>query len=387
MASGYVEYVDKRDGVTTMETITQKHPLILSPHWDLHAASVCWGLGKNGISPIWSASLAEDAIGPISLYGDCHKKWRIEGGINGSRLSTVWFRRPRKPKTFPHTRACDASCLRREWSEFHDNVYALGDELGDILWINSPTSALRAENKLVQLQAARQCGLHFPETLVSNNPAEIRRFINKHDRAIYKSFVQYVWKESCSGRMFVPWVRVIDSGFQIDDASIALCPGIYQPCIEKKYDLRVTVIGNRLFTMRIRSIKDNTLVDWRQQALTNKVQADVFMLPSTYECKLRLLMQKLDIVFGCIDLVVDANGKAYFLEVNQGGEFLFVEKLVKSLPVFRAMCAMLATGRIDYSLEAVTNISYQDYLESDSFYKWKNEVNDDHIRQGTVIIE
>ena len=32
-----------------------------------------------------------------------------------------------------------------------------------------------------------------------------------------------------------------------NDAALRLCPGIYQACVRKRYDLRVTVIGRRMF--------------------------------------------------------------------------------------------------------------------------------------------
>lgn len=352
-----------------------KHPLILSPHDDLHAAAVYWGLVRNGISPLWSASLAEDVVGPISLHSDGFRKWRMSGSINEPQLSAVWFRRPQKPDTFPHTRTEHAACLRREWSEFHDNLYALSDQLSGVLWVNSPAAAFMTENKVVQLHTARQCGLYYPETLVSNDPAEIRSFIRKHGRLIYKSFARYTWTESSSAKKFALWAHIIDSDMRLDDASLAVCPGIYQAYVDKKYDLRVTVIGDRVFAVRIGSADSSVPPDWRPYALTNEIRLDAFTMPVTYEHKLKLLMRRLNIAFGCIDLVVDHDGEIHFLEVNQSGDFLFAEELGCSLPLLRAMCSMLATGRVDYSLDAVAAISYRDYLASDAYREWQRQAN------------
>ncbi len=364
-----------------------KRPLILSPHWDIGAAAVRWGLVKNGINPVWSASLAESAIGPLTLYGSDQSEWRMRSNIDGSWLSSVWFRRPRKPKEFPMARACDAECLRMEWSLLHDNVYALSDELSNVLWINTPAASKLTENKLVQLRVARQCGLRFPETLVSNNPIDIRHFINKHGRVVYKGFSRYTWKQASSGRMFAQWVNTLDSGTELDDASLALCPGVYQPYVDKKCDVRVTVVGDQVFAIQLSSGQGDGLVDWRQHALTEKVQAHQLTLPDAYQCKLKQLMQRLGIVYGCIDLVIDADDQIYFLEVNQAGEFLFVEELVDCMPMLQAMCAMLATGRTDYSLEALSAVSYREYLDSESFAEWHSKVKDDMHADTRVILE
>ncbi|WP_148273345.1 hypothetical protein [Stigmatella aurantiaca] len=45
------------------------------------------------------------------------------------------------------------------------------------------------------------------------------------------------------------------------------------------------------------------------------------------------------------DRVVDSAGGVHFLEVNQGRQFLFLEEWVDTLPLLKAMCALLAQGR------------------------------------------
>jgi glutathione synthase/RimK-type ligase-like ATP-grasp enzyme len=43
-------------------------------------------------------------------------------------------------------------------------------------WVSHPEATRRAESKLVQLRAAAAAGFRAPRTLVSQDPAEIRRF-------------------------------------------------------------------------------------------------------------------------------------------------------------------------------------------------------------------
>jgi glutathione synthase/RimK-type ligase-like ATP-grasp enzyme len=359
----------------------RQQPLILAPSWDLHAAAVAWGLARSGIGCVWAPSLAQDVLGPVSIRADAEYEWSMKSKVTQGPLSAAWYRRPRQPEDFPRARECDVPCVRREWAEFHDNVYALNGALTDTLWVNAPPAASIAENKLFQLHIARQCRLRFPETLVSNDPAEIRRFIRKHGRVVYKSFAPYMWKSSASAAVHVLWVHPIDASTRLDDASLTLCPGIYQPCIEKAADLRVTIIGERIFAIQIRSTSGRPLVDWRQHAVTwrepgirRHVHADAIALPTDMRNKLLLFMRRLGIVFGCIDLVVGRDGEVYFLEINQSGEFLFVEEMVPSFPVLRAMCSMLASGRLDYSLTSVASFSYPEYRRSEAFERWRHSV-------------
>jgi hypothetical protein len=234
-----------------------------------------------------------------------------------------------------------------------------------------------AENKLVQLETARQCGLLFPATLVSNEPAEIRRFIRKHGRVVYKSFGQRTWYQPAAGKMFSLWVEAIDSDTPLDDAALALCPGIYQPCIPKSHEYRVTVIGERMFTVAIRSRAGDARADWRELGLSKQVETEGCELPQGIQSGIAMLMRKLGIVFGCIDLVVSPDGDTYFLEVNQCGEFLIAEEMAGSLPVLQAMCAMLAAGRTDYSLKSISSIWHRDYLATGAFREWDEKIREE----------
>src|SRR5258706_10426320 len=48
-------------------------------------------------------------------------------------------------------------------------------------WVSHPESTRAAGNKLVQLAAARRAGFRIPQTLVSQDPSAIRRFVGHHE--------------------------------------------------------------------------------------------------------------------------------------------------------------------------------------------------------------
>src|SRR3546814_9540578 len=76
----------------------------------------------------------------------------------------------------------------------------------------------------------------------------------------------------------------------------------------------------------------------------------------------------------CSSDLIDGKGEAHFLEVNQAGQFLFVEEMAPQLPLLQAMCAMLAQGRTDYRLEPDPALSYAAYLASAEHAQWWDEV-------------
>ncbi len=51
-------------------------------------------------------------------------------------------------------------------------------------------------------------------------------------------------------------------------------------------------------------------------------------LPAPVETGLRALMTELDLVFGCVDFVLDQTGEHHFLEVNPTGHFGWLEGTV-----------------------------------------------------------
>lgn len=351
-----------------------RSPLILSAlRHDIHAAAVCWGLRKQGAAPVWIESWADPGMAPLSLHCDA-SGLRASGGPADPGVSSVWFRRPRAPESFPGTLEADLPFLRNEWGRFVNNVHALAGVLGDPLWVNTPSAAIDAENKMVQLRAARRAGLRFPATLMSSDPAEIRRFAGVHQRVVYKPFQTHSWLDAASGKMFSTYARVVDAEMLRDDASLRQCPGIYQAVVHKRHDVRVTLIGDRAFPVQLDTPPQDDFIDWRIASLADTMRAKPAELSAAMLAGLQRLMRELGIVFGCVDLAIDAAGDAHFLEVNQAGQFLFLEQAVPSMPMLQAMCAMLAQGRTDYSPESIEGVDFAGYLSSDEHRHWWERV-------------
>jgi glutathione synthase/RimK-type ligase-like ATP-grasp enzyme len=359
--------------------------LILSPFNDPNAAAASWGLRKSGYRPVWSqsASLADDAIGPVSLQSDGQSLWQPKSGLDASRFGSVWYRWPRVRKHFQDAMPCDEAFIGGEWRLLQENIYSLSDELLAAFWVNPPAASVRAENKVVQLQEAVRCGLRHPPTLISNDPDRIRQFIRSNRSTIYKPFQPHGWTDQATGKTFDTPAAIVDESIALDDRVLALCPGIYQAYVEKTCDLRVTIIGDRFFPIRIRSRSKGAFVDWRPAAFDmGDVLAEACELPAVIEEKLKTLMGRLGIVYGAVDLVVDANGDVHFLEVNQVGQFIFVERWVESLPLLQAMCAMLAEGRPDYSLGTCSGVSFKKFLVSEEHEHWREQASNARSLEG-----
>ena len=340
--------------------------LILALWHDAHAAAIRWALQQNNIDTLLASSMRLRDDAKLSIWANA-EQFHLESSLFSSslqRIHSVWYRRPLQPEAGICHEA-DRAFIAGQWRYFQKNIFSAANDLLDALWINRPEMAVRAENKLVQLQAARRVGLEFPDTVVSNDAQDVKTMLQRWPRVIFKTFYPHNWKSASSGNIYNMSVKLLDQDSPLPEDAIAMCPGIYQRYIEKICDVRVTVIGDRYFAVRMQRNTGTAYVDWRGHELDKDMQMEVITLPATIEHKLRALMKQLDIVFGCIDLVIDRDGQIYFIEINQAGQFLFLEETLPALPLLKAMTAMLGSGRSDYSLGSGVDISFADYLLTD----------------------
>lgn len=341
--------------------------LIFAPQDDAHATAVNWALRQNGVDVLLAPSVRADEHTRVAIWGG-EGKFRMEGSVHpvGRSLRSVWYRRPRPPEAGTCNEA-DRSFIAGQWQRLQNNVFGLAGNLLDALWVNSPEMADRAENKLVQMHVARQVGLSLPDTVISNDAKDVRAMLQRWPRVVFKTFYPYNWKSASTGSLYSMSVKLLDASSTLPENSIAMCPGIFQRYIEKSHDVRVTIIGDRCFSVRMRKGDGSAYIDWRKHMMDEDLFIEECSLPVGLEEKLRALMDRLGLVYGCIDLVVDPEGNAYFLEVNQAGQFLFLEEALPSMPLLAAMTAMLGTGRRDYGLSDSKCWSFADYVRTDDY--------------------
>ena len=103
--------------------------------------------------------------------------------------------------------------------------------------------------------------------------------------------------------------------------------------------MRVTVVGDKLFAARMKI--DPDLDDTR---LALDTQYEAMELPKDVSEKVFVFMRSLGLVFGCIDLRIDAKGNYVFFEINPQGQFLYIE-IWTGQPISQAVAQLLASGR------------------------------------------
>jgi glutathione synthase/RimK-type ligase-like ATP-grasp enzyme len=265
-----------------------------------------------------------------------HGSPRIEIGrdaapaIDLARASAVWWRRPQavEPSSVadPEIRLFTVN----EWQEAINGLW----QLLDVHWVNDPVRDEVAARKALQLRIAAEIGLHVPRTVITSDPEQARAFVEAEGvgRTVFKTFscTHAIWRET----------RLIgEDAFSALDA-VRLAPVIFQEYVAGDVDLRVTVVGRKLFPAAIHSQDTDYPVDFRMSL--GQARTEPTTLPAEVERLLLRLMAKLGLEYGAIDLRRTPAGDYVFFEVNTAGEFLFVEERTGQ-PIAQTLAELLAT--------------------------------------------
>ncbi|MDP9119959.1 MAG: hypothetical protein M3O15_01085 [Acidobacteriota bacterium] len=334
--------------------------LILTEADDFHAVAVAEALQrKGGEVLLWATSDFPSRTDESVHYNGSGRKISITG--SGLQLcdpcfDVVWRRRPAfvsDPESVLHP--ADRAFAEGECGVFRRSFLHLISP--DAFWVNPIEGAARAGSKLLQHDAACRLGLQVPETLFSNSPTEIRTFLLRRGELVYKAFSPVGWKTS--DRCWLPFTARLTEESLVSDKILRLTPGIFQEVVPKLYELRVTVIGHRLFAARIFSQEtERGKLDWRKSY--DELRLEPATIPPLVADQCFALLDELGLVFGCFDFVVTPAGEHIFLEVNEMGQFLFVERYC-ALPLLDAFSEFLLQGTGDFGWsEDAVSVRYGD---------------------------
>ena len=240
---------------------------------DLPSARSCWQL--NDGRPTWT----------IALRG------------RTSDLSTVtaaYLRRPLQPDLAELADRGERQYAVGEWLALLDALY---DHLGD-RWLNAPSAMGRAENKLLQLGIASGLGFKVPETLVSNDADAIAAFADGDTivKPLRNGMVTGIASQS------VIFTSRLTGDLRPEDwAGISLAPFIVQREIAKACDVRVTGVGEQVFSAAIHSQDAaDSRTDWRRGDVLGLTHT-IHPLPGEVEERVQALVAALGLRFGAID--------------------------------------------------------------------------------------
>jgi glutathione synthase/RimK-type ligase-like ATP-grasp enzyme len=255
----------------------------------------------------------------ISHHGALHF---ANQSVDLATITSVWYRRPVPP--VPEEQIEDSGARRFAASESQSalrNVWSLLD----CRWVSRPDRIRLAEQKLHQLRIAAQVGLDIPTSCVTSSPEEAREFCRSQRSVIAKSLGRgHVTDED--GRLSIIYTQLLKPTDFERLESVALAPTLFQEEVPRAFDLRVNVVGRRIFATEIHVHRSGgPVVDWRREDAAHIEYRD-HQLPSDVADRVLRLVQTYGLQFGALDFVVTPQQRYVFLEINPNGQWAWIEQ-------------------------------------------------------------
>jgi len=268
---------------------------------------------------------------PVLEFDDGGTRWDI------SAPRVAWFRRLGAPGLADSLDEKYRAFALGEAEQLIDGVCRLARPNS---WVNEYSKTREADNKLVQLHLARQCGLLTPETLITNDLESARTWISAEDGPVLAKSIHsplIAGHGDANREWAFSHVLTALEGLQL--LGLEHAPAQLQQFVPKAYELRVTTVGDRHFVARIDTSRGSSDEDWRRGE--HEVSATT-ALPHHVGSALNRLLFQLGLRFAASDFIVTPNGDYIFLEANPHGAWLWIERQVPQYDVSAAIAALLS---------------------------------------------
>jgi glutathione synthase/RimK-type ligase-like ATP-grasp enzyme len=320
--------------------------VVLSDREDDHVPPVFDRLRRQGADVIWIDPSQFPSQSSISLdldeRGFFRKTLCIQGRtVNLDDVTAVWLRRPNPVEAGPTVTDTQV----REWiRQTASDTLNGAFELLDCLWVPASPRALRAaSDKLGQLQAAAEIGFRVPRTCITNSPDAFLDLYSHTDGGMISKAVTGATLHDAKGEPIPTYTTVIRRRHALNARSVSLAPAIFQAYVPKRLELRITLVGDRLFPVAIDSQNSRaTKHDWRHYDDDHTTYTPV-ELPADIAEKCAHLLRRYGLSFGAIDMVLTPDGEYVFLEINPNGQWAWVADLTE-LPIADAIADLLLSG-------------------------------------------
>ncbi len=356
--------------------------LIRAPFDDLHSWAVRWAMHEKSSScDFWDlTSFPANSRLSSRISNENHLDFTMfsteSNDVDFSKYHTIWSRRGGK---LTHVNGLPDGDLKYAETESRFYLSSLHVLLSNsVNWVNNPIAQIVANQKLHQLQVAQRSGLLIPETIASNDPEQVRAFAKKYGPDIvFKPFEIGMWRGVDGDTShYISYASKISQKDLEDDLAIQAAPGIYQQAVQKQFDIRLLVAGATYLAVKIVPATNGKAgIDWRADKLATM---EPYIISDQTFDRILKLMASLGIVTGSVDMVVDIEGKCHFIEVNESGQFLFMEENCKKLPVLDMFSSFLTNPTSDFcwsahSRQAAQTVSLENFYKSQKFVEFNEQ--------------
>lgn len=235
----------------------------------------------------------------VSIEND---KYNVENLFDS--ISSIYYR-----KLFlPELQEYDPKYHTYMQKEIYSFITGLVDSFdGKVL--TSPSTLRKVENKIFQLKIAMELNFLLPHSLISNAQSLVNNM--SEQRIIAKPISTGKLTKESAVHTSIVTEKV---------SNIELSPTYFQDYLEKDYELRITVVKEKIYSVKI--IADDK-IDWRNNERKNHYE--LIEIPEIVKQQCLSFLKACNLEFGAFDYIV-LNGEYYFLECNPNGQWLWLEQ-------------------------------------------------------------
>lgn len=272
------------------------------------------------------------------MYASCSMDMRVTDRVSGQlqiedetfelETFTAVYPRMMDDRILPELEHEPEHSPARQFARsLHDTLYRW-IEVTDARVVNRSDPQGSNGSKPYQAQLISEYGLRIPDTLITNDPAEVLAFRKEHGEIIYKSM---------SGVRSI--VKAVDDGDIARLEDIRWCPVQFQALVRGS-DVRVHVVGREVFATAIES----DVVDYRyaRQSGGQTALRATELDPDLAE-RCIALTAGLGLLFAGIDLRIGPDGSVTCFEVNPSPGYSYYEANTGQ-PIAASLARLLLTG-------------------------------------------
>lgn len=196
------------------------------------------------------------------------------------------------------------------------------------VWFNNPLNIIHVSNKVFQLRIAQKLKIPFPEYIITNDKNQVQKFVASKKSVIIKSIsAGYISYDKINYKIYSRQFFNIPEQLL---SALKFAPVILQEEIEKKREIRVTVIKGQCFSIEIdfsnlpKTIDVRELIQDKNRHLFRRAKK----VKDIEEMSIKLT-NTFDLSYAGIDWIESTDGNFYFLEVNPLGSFKWYEQCGK----------------------------------------------------------
>lgn len=351
--------------------------LIITERDDIHGHALIWALNRTGVRcDRWSLSeFPEEQRTSVRISNSSSPPRFCVPGLS-EMYQSIWVRRLAPPAAIsPSLATPDVEMALIQARRSCEGIRSIFSPQST--WINPLDAREKANRKPHQLLAARKAGFAIPETLLSNDPDEIRRFYREHEGSVVcKFFTPAFWENKVKGTWSGLFTARLTEELLENEIAFTSCPAIYQTHIQKKSDLRITFFGSSYHAVRIWSQHSSMGgVDFRSDMRFESPMESAELEPGFLE-RCRELSSQLGLLHGSYDFAEGPDGSFTFLEINEMGQFLWLEEHLPELPLLSIFAAFSLDPRPDFQFDPGhwPAHSFHAFLQSEAYPAFQRDL-------------